>query len=308
MGISLNQYRISIGRFGGGMHRIKYLIPSFPNDRYDNWMFYGKREWARQLKSISMSRPLVSSVIGWNICMHLILLCMDVELNPGPQLWADVSLCHANIRSIRNNAEKLEHISCDLAQHYDIITLSETWLNSQCTDVALSLPGYQLPFRRDRDDDSGYGGVLAWVSDHVAAKRRHDLELPGLEALWLEIRSHNNKFLLCTAYRPPNAGNAFWNLLQESISTAKESNIQYLMIAGDLNADPDSAPGQIFKNFLAANHLIAHIDEPTRVTETSAKVLDQFVSNMPDFVRNIVVRSPVSTNDHCTIGLGLIPG
>ena len=304
MGISLNQYRISIGRFGGGVHRIKHLIPSFPNDKEEDWMFWGKREWARQLKSASKSRPLVSSIIGWNICMYLILMCMDVELNPGPA-WADISLCHVNIRSIRNNVEKLEHISCGLTHHYDIITLSETWLNSQCTDVSLSLPGFQLPFRRDRDDNSGYGGVLAWVSDQVAAKRRHDLELPGLEALWIEIRTHNNKFLLCTVYRPPNAGSHFWDLFQESISTAKESDIRYFIITGDLNADPDSATGQIFNNFLAANHLIAHIDEPTRVTETSAKVLDQFVSNMPDFVRNIVIEPPVSTNDHCTIGLGL---
>ena len=123
--------------------------------------------------------------------------------------------------------------------------------------------------------------------------------------MWIELRTHNNKLLLCTVYRPPNAGNNFWNLFQESVAMAKESDISYLVITGDLNADPDSPCGQVFANFLAANHLVAHIEEPTRVTNNSAKILDQFVSNIPDFVRNIQIQAPVSSNDHCTIGLGL---
>ena len=87
---------------------------------------------------------------------------------------------------------------------------------------------------------------------------------------------------------------------------AKQSDISYLIITGDLNADPGSPSGQVLSNFLAANHLIAHVEEPTRMTDTSAKILDQFISNIPDFVRNIKVHAPVSTNDHGTIGLGLL--
>ena len=47
----------------------------------------------------------------------------------------------------------------------------------------------------------GYGGVLAWVSDSIACKRRIDLEAAEIEAMWLEIRSKNNKFYLCVTYR-----------------------------------------------------------------------------------------------------------
>ena len=41
------------------------------------------------------------------------------------------------------------------------------------------------------------------------------------------------------------------------------------------------------------------------VTETSATILDQFVSNCPNLINDIEVHPPLATNDHCTISLRL---
>ena len=90
------------------------------------------------------------------------------------------------------------------------------------------------------------------------------------------------------------------------MNLAKESNIPYLVFAGDLNADPNSAPGLRLQEFLEANNLVSHIEEPTRVTSSHASILDQFMSNVPDFIKRTSVEAPVSTNDHCTIGLHLL--
>ena len=38
--------------------------------------------------------------------------------------------------------------------------------------------------------------MACYVSSNLVAKRREDLEILGMECLWLEIRSNNNKFLL----------------------------------------------------------------------------------------------------------------
>ena len=167
-----------------------------------------------------------------------LLLCGDIHPNPGPQ-GTDFSICHANIRSIRN-PEKVDHIANSLAEDYDIITLSETWLQRASPDSQLALKNFQQPFRRDRVDDSGYGGVLAWVSNEIVAKRRKDLELKDLEAMWLEIRVRNHKLLLCTVYRPPNSSPDFWDMLQESIDLARATTVNSLVITGDLNSDPNS--------------------------------------------------------------------
>ena len=169
----------------------------------------------------------------------------------------------------------------------------------------LSLPNFQDPFRRDRDNDSGFGGVLAWVSNDIAAKRRKDLEIQNLEVMWLEIRAHNNKFLLCIAYRPPNAGQDFWDSFQASLDLAKNTDISNLVITGDLNADPSTPNGRLLIQVAESNNLILHINEPTRITPEKRSTLDQFMTNIPMFVRNLKIEPPVSTNDHCTIGIEL---
>ena len=42
------------------------------------------------------------------------------------------------------------------------------------------------------------------MSIKLAAKRRPDLKLDDLDAMWLEFRSHNNTFLICVVYQAPN--------------------------------------------------------------------------------------------------------
>lgn len=112
--------------------------------------------------------------------------------------------------------------------------------------------------------------------------------------------------LLCSIYRPPTNRTEFWENLQASLSLAKESNISKVVIAGDLNADLETQQGETLRVFAEANHLFIHIDMPTRITPTSSTILDQFMSNIPDFVKKSRVETPLYTNDHLTIGLDLL--
>ena len=134
-----------------------------------------------------------------------------------------IYICHSNIRSLKQtcstsgNNFKFNDVKFHL-DNFDIITLSETWLTSGNSSDDYLIPGYQRPFRRDRGPDNGppgYGGVIAWVSDKLACKRRNDLESNDLEALWLEVRSLNFKFFVCTLYRTSsNSDRSFWDKLQ----------------------------------------------------------------------------------------------
>ena len=117
----------------------------------------------------------------------------------GPSIdYSNVTLCHQNIRSIKGK-EKLLHIKTELANNYDIIALSETWLSDGDKTEDYLLKGYQVPHRRDRSFGvEGYGGVMVWVSDKIACKRRKDLEIADIEAMWLEVRTANKKnFSMC---------------------------------------------------------------------------------------------------------------
>ena len=256
-------------------------------------------------------------IVNMSFIVQLLLLCSGIHPNPGP--WGPddhrcISICHANIRSLKHtdnygNLDKLLHIKCNLANKFKIITLSETWLSRGDSSNDFLLPGYQQPFRRDRDPNNGtvgYGGVLAWVCNSIACKRRLDLEIQGIEAMWLEVRSINKKFFLCVVYRPPaNVNDPFWDLLQDNINLVQELDGAKIVLVGDLNADPRTPHGKKLIALTENNNLSIHIKEPTRVTAQTQTILDQFITNIPHMVTSVTVSPPVSNNDHCTIALQL---
>ena len=62
---------------------------------------------------------------------------------------------------------------------------------------------------------------------------------------------------------------------------AMDSNIAYIMIIGDFNADSQTQEGIKLSLFGGSNILTLHITEPTRITQTSATVVDQCLSHFP---------------------------
>ena len=48
-----------------------------------------------------------------------------------------------------------------------------------------------------------------------------------------------------------------------------------------------------------------HINNPPRISEHSATILDQFISNIPGKCESTSVHAPLSTNGHCTITMTL---
>ena len=64
---------------------------------------------------------------------------------------------------------------------YDIICVSETWLNKDIKNDTVHISGYHDPVRKD----DGYGGVAIYVKEELLLKIRQDLMLPDLEAVWV---------------------------------------------------------------------------------------------------------------------------
>ena len=119
----------------------------------------------------------------------LLLLSGDVHPNPGPipqsnNCKSDLTLCHLNIRSL--SQDKLRCIRTSLAPSYDIIAITETFLGRHQPDTDYNLPGFHSIIRRDRAGSVG-GRVALFVSRALKVKRRADLEIPGIEILWVKI-------------------------------------------------------------------------------------------------------------------------
>ena len=153
-----------------------------------------------------------------------LLLCGNIEVNPGPREYSvdsddssesitnsldlmlenSTSLVHLNIQSINN---KLDIIQAEFSG-FDI-TLNETWLDKNTSSQDILIPGFQEPFRRDREENR-YGGVMIYVKNHIPCKRKKDLEVQQIKCIWLECCIYKQTFLTGTFYRPPNSEASKW--------------------------------------------------------------------------------------------------
>ncbi len=230
MGVDIMQYRVAIGVFNNSVHRSskRFYLTSDDGGKWSDSLLLGK-----------------------NICYSIFIiglllsLCMDVHPNPGPvrlnskkMQFKNISFCHVNIAGLKSDPERFNSIKLQLAGNYGVITVSETHLTNVDKSEDYKIPGYHGPYRLDRIGQV-WGGVMAWVSNDIAPKRRSDLECYGLEVMWMELRTENFKLLLATAYKQPKGklGDKFWSGLQDSFDLAKSSGIDHIVLTGDFNSD-----------------------------------------------------------------------
>ena len=284
MGITTNQYRICIGLFNS--HKIC-------------------------VTHCSMSIPVYSLFIILSSLMILLIMAGDIQVNPGPIQNLNknarllkvklLSLCHINIRSL--SRAKLLAIKTSLTEDYDIITLSETFLHQGLGNDIFAINGFHDILRKDRDGHGG--GVAIYIKDSIAYKRLYEYEVDGIEAIWVSVQTSEGKILICNVYRPPD-NNEFWDTFNIVIDNIKQSGrYMYMYITGDLNADFNTQQGNKLKQFCISNNFDYLVHEPTRITANSQTILDQILTNAPNFVTNVSVSPPISTNDHCTISCQL---
>ncbi|MCG8046087.1 MAG: reverse transcriptase family protein, partial [Candidatus Thiodiazotropha taylori] len=126
----------------------------------------------------------------------------------------------------------------------------------------------------------------------LSCKRRKDLEINGLEAVWIEIVIRSKKVLIGGIYRPPNSNNDYFNLLLESIDRAHSTNTQDIVITGDFNFNMLADSNNKMKDLLQQFSLTQLIDEPTHFTEQSASLIDLIIVRNSNNVLSSGVADP----------------
>ena len=122
--------------------------------------FCAKLHLGRSRRAMSSLFYVLILIYYLQWCSSLILLSGDIETNPDP-----TPICHWNLNSISaHNFAKLSLLAAyNLVHSFDIICLSETYLNSEIppNDTRLELPGYNL-FRSDHPFNNRRGGVCVY--------------------------------------------------------------------------------------------------------------------------------------------------
>ena len=119
---------------------------------------------------------LLTSFLGsFSGKFDLLMLCGDIESNPGPRpnSGQSFSICHWNLNSIAaHNFSKISLLRAYNAIHnYDIICLSETYLNRDTLSDSdnLKIPGYEL-IRVDHTSNQKRRGICIYDKDFLPIK------------------------------------------------------------------------------------------------------------------------------------------
>lgn len=209
---------------------------------------------AKKNATFSMHCFILLFLLDITTWLFILLLCAgDIQPNPGPlsvvsssstsfssnistDVFSHLNLSHNlsfvqyNVQSILN---KLDVLQAELFE-IDILSFTETWLNPAIPNEDIMLQSYSTPERKDRPGDP-HGGVMIYVKDGIFYKRRDDLEIRGIESIWIEVINNHKSILFGLFYRPPNADAQYFSNIEDSISLAIDTGISNIIVTGDLN-------------------------------------------------------------------------
>lgn len=203
-------------------------------------------------------------------------------------------LCY-NIRSLHAHHQELEALLALINCQFDIICFTESWLSDANKDL-IKFEGYTGYHSLRRDNRQG-GGVSVFVNDRLTAIQLETttISTESIETLFIKITSATNNLMLGTIYKPPIADcDAFTTTLQGLINLSSGNRFADIIICGDFNMDLlnlENHSGTLnFLNSMNTLSLIPLITKPTRITNTSATLIDNlFVNGSCQLMAGIII-------------------
>lgn len=194
------------------------------------------------------------------------------------------TLLNMNIRSVPTNIQSFEDlILSSICVNIDVIGFTETRLDEDLVPL-YQLPSYSM-FTSCRNRYGG--GVAVYISHSIKSSMLHDFSFVEsyMECTSVLCTFTDKKYLYICIYRPPS-GNVenFFEKLSDILAKAND-NKYILYVFGDFNLDLiKQNDNQVFEfvNLMYSFSLFPLITKPTRVTSTSATILDHIWVSQPE--------------------------
>jgi len=214
------------------------------------------------------------------------------------------TILNANVRSLSKNFDRLRECIKTTNHDFTVIGLSETHLRDKPHDY-FNLPGYKMEYINRSVKDKG--GVCIYINNKVQYKLRNDLckANSNYECCFIEIIRKNAKNILVgVIYRAFTPIDNFISDVDHIFNKINNENkITYLM--GDFNIDllKDDTDRQThdYLNFIYSHSLIPTIYKPTRITSTTATIIDNILTNCDDVIKSSILVN--DTSDHMPTAL-----
>ena len=190
-------------------------------------------------------------------------------------------------------------------QKLDVITVSETWLNSTVTNAEVSINGYKL-YRQDRLHKRG-GGVCAFIREDIKVSILKDISQVSesyFQQLWLKMQNKKLKsIIVCVSYRPPESPlSSFEDIVLKPSYIQALTLCKPIVILGDLNCNvlSENTESKALASFMSDINLSQVITTPTRITDTSSSLIDVILVSNPNIIsENGLLNTPIS--DHLPV-------
>ena len=198
---------------------------------------------------------------------------------------------------MRNKAVELQQFL--LNNPYDMLCLSETWLDELSSDDMVSVSGYKFE-RKDREANGG--GVGCYIKDKYTYVRRFDLESDEIELMWLEIKQVNTKSLFVgVTYRKLSQDSSFFNILEGEIKRVLSISNNVILL-GEFNCNmlTENGLSKTIKDLCILFQMRQIIDQPTIINPYSSTLIDLILTSNPEVIVQSGVQ-PIGFSDHSLV-------
>jgi exonuclease III len=201
-----------------------------------------------------------------------------------------LNIAHLNIQSL-NRQHHAEPRHLLYSQDFDILSLSETWLNSSNSNASIRIPGYNL-YRLDRLTKGG-GGVCVYARNGLKVTPHKDLSSispDNFHQLWIQCQQRKLRSLVIgVVYRPPDCPISCLSNHLSPMNYVLTLN-KDIVLLGDLNCDmlKNDRHYTALDKFCVNYNLKQIIDKPTCVTENSKTLIDVIILSILVWLKKVV--------------------
>jgi exonuclease III len=213
-------------------------------------------------------------------------------------------LMHINCRSIAAKLLSIENLLIQLS--VDILAVTETWLD-ETNAKATHIQGYNFEFQCRKE---GRGGGVGFFIKKQINYDRNDALTEALshhtyESLFLRFPQTNGSYFTTgVLYRPPGQDLEEFNNECSQLLCNLSLKDKDTYILGDFNIDLLKTNNHTltsnFMDIMTSHHFLPVITQPTRVTTTTATLIDNIFSNRTTkIIDSVIIIDDIS--DHLPI-------
>ena len=187
------------------------------------------------------------------------------------------------MRSIRTGFDEMSSLVTDFG--FEIFGVTETWLDPSIPSDHFEIPGYTL-YKADRQATAQHthrtgGGVAVYVREDISLQLYELVNVePGIEFISMVLKIGGVRLGVAIVYRPPHVSCTCLDSLFRALFVDMAVEVDSVICLGNMNVDllsSSSYETKHLRRLLKSSNTTQVITEPTRVTATTATLIDHII-------------------------------